>query len=106
MNSASLASGSTGHADGRPSKKMRALPQAPAGVPVPPAPANAGRLSLDKSAPYHGTSPYWRVGLFTGNGRFDVNGRFTYTAGRRSFVFDETAVTPAGPAQTTTKVFS
>jgi hypothetical protein len=36
-----------------------------------------------------------------------VNGRFTYTAGRRNFVFDETAVT-AGPggAQTTTTVFN
>jgi hypothetical protein len=45
--------------------------------------------------------------LFTGNEMFDVNGRFTYTAGRRNFVFDETAVTGAtGGPQTTTKVFS
>ena len=69
---------------------------APAGVPGFPATANAGLLSLAKNAPYHGTSPYWRVGLFTGKGMVDVNGRFTYTAGRRNFVFDETAVT-AGP---------
>jgi hypothetical protein len=76
---------------------------APAGVPGFPATANAGLLLLAKNAPYHGTSPYWRVGLFTGKGMVDVNGRFTYTAGRRNFVFDETAVT-AGPgaAQTTT----
>src|SRR5262245_16382699 len=80
---------------------------APAGVPDFPSTANTGLLSLDKSAPYHGTSPYWRVGLFTGNDRFDVNGRFTYTAGRRNFVFDETAVTAGqGGAQTTTKVFT
>jgi len=80
---------------------------APAGVPGFPATANAGLLSLDKSAPYHGNSPYWRVSLFTGNEMIDVNGRFTYTAGRRSFVFDETAVTGAtGGPQTTTKVFS
>jgi hypothetical protein len=41
---------------------------APAGVPGFPATANAGLLSLAKNAPYHGTSPYWRVGLFTGKG--------------------------------------
>jgi hypothetical protein len=51
---------------------------APAGVPDFPATANAGLLSLAKNAPYHGTSPYWRVGLFTGKGIVDVNGRFTY----------------------------
>jgi hypothetical protein len=90
-------------------KEDEGFAPAPAGVPGFPAnPANANLLSLDKRAPYHGTSPYWRVGLFTGNGRFDVNGRFTYTAGRRKFVFDETAVTTAVPggAQTTTKVFT
>jgi hypothetical protein len=88
-------------------KEDEGFARAPAGVPGFPATANANLLSLDKSAPYHGTSPYWRVGLFTGNGRFDVNGRFTYTAGRRNFVFDETAVA-AGPGarQTTTNVFS
>ena len=80
---------------------------APAGVPGFPSTANTLLLSLNKNAPYHGTSPYWRVGLFTGKGMVDVNGRFTYTAGRRDFVFDETAVT-AGPggAQTTTTVFN
>src|SRR5262245_24899066 len=80
---------------------------APEGVPGFPATANAGLLSLAKNAPYHGTSPYWRVGLFTGKGMVDVNGRFTYTAGRRNFVFDETAVTAAqGGGQTTTKIFT
>jgi hypothetical protein len=80
---------------------------APDGVPGFPATASTQLVSLDKSAPYHGTSPYWRVGLFTGNGKFDVNGRFTYTAGRRNFVFDETAVTAGGGGPlTTTKVFS
>src|SRR5262245_16582701 len=88
-------------------KEDEGFAPAPAGVPGFPSTANAGLLSLDKSAPYHGTSPYWRVGLFTGNGRFDLNGRFTYTAGRRKFVFDETAVTAGqGGAQTTTKVFN
>jgi hypothetical protein len=88
-------------------KEDEGFAPAPEGVPGFPATTNANLLSLDKSAPYHGTSPYWRVGLFTGKGKVDVNGRFTYTAGRRNFVFDETAVT-AGPGagQTTTKVFS
>jgi hypothetical protein len=79
---------------------------APDGVPGFPLTANAGLLSLTKNAPYHGTSPYWRVGLFTGKGIVDVNGRFTYTAGRRNFVFDETAVIAAGGAQTALTVFT
>src|SRR5262249_40734239 len=79
---------------------------APDGVPGFPATANAGLVALAKNAPYHGTSPYWRVGLFTEKGKVDVNGRFTYTAGRRNFVFDETAATVAGAVQTTTKAFS
>ena len=48
--------------------------------------------SLTRSQPYHGTSPYWRVALFReGKGWYAVNGRFTYTAGRRAFVVDEMA---------------
>lgn len=80
---------------------------APAGVPDFPATASTGLISLAKNAPYHGNSPYWRAGLFAEKGMVDVNGRFTYTAGRRDFVFDETAVTAApGGAQITTTVFA
>ncbi|MEO7142781.1 MAG: hypothetical protein ABI165_04685, partial [Bryobacteraceae bacterium] len=46
--------------------------------------------SLTRREPYHGSSPYWRVALFNeGEKWYAVNGRFTYTAGRRAFVQDE-----------------
>jgi hypothetical protein len=45
--------------------------------------------SFRSSDPYHGTSPYWRTALFTDRKVFNVNGRFTYTGGRRAFVVDE-----------------
>jgi hypothetical protein len=42
------------------------------------------------SQPYHGTSPYWRVGLFReGKRLWAVNGRFTYVEGRRAFAYNE-----------------
>ncbi len=48
--------------------------------------------SLKRAEPYHGTSPYWRVGLFReGKKYWAVNGRFTYVAGRRAFVLDESS---------------
>jgi hypothetical protein len=46
--------------------------------------------SLQRSEPYHGTSPYWRVALFRENKLWAANGRFTYVAGHRAFVDDET----------------
>jgi len=48
--------------------------------------------SFQRSEPYHGTSPYWRVALFRENKLWAANGRFTYVAGHRGFVQDETAV--------------
>jgi hypothetical protein len=47
--------------------------------------------SFQRSEPIHGTSPYWRAGLFTERKYFSANGRFTYTSGQRAFVLDETA---------------
>ncbi len=47
--------------------------------------------ALRRSEPYHGVSPYWRLGLAGEHPLVAVNGRFTYTAGRRSFLFDELA---------------
>jgi hypothetical protein len=42
------------------------------------------------SQPYHGTSPYWRVGLFReGKKLWAFNGRFTYVAGQRDFIDNE-----------------
>jgi hypothetical protein len=47
-------------------------------------------ISFRRNEPYHGTSPYWRVALFREGKRYwAMNGRFTYVAGNRAFVFDE-----------------
>src|SRR5260370_5154673 len=48
--------------------------------------------SFQRNEPYHGESPYWRAGLFTQRKYFAANGRFTYTSGRRAFLFDESAI--------------
>ncbi|HEY3455399.1 MAG TPA: hypothetical protein VGK64_12415 [Bryobacteraceae bacterium] len=40
----------------------------------------------------HGTSPYWQVALFRNSRWIDINGRFTYTAGRRAFITNQNAV--------------
>jgi hypothetical protein len=40
--------------------------------------------------PNHGTSPYWRVGLFReGKKYWAMNGRFSYVAGARGFILNE-----------------
>jgi len=49
-------------------------------------------ISFQRREPYHGTSPYWRAGLFMERKYFSANGRFTYTSGRRAFALDETAL--------------
>jgi hypothetical protein len=62
---------------------------------IDPSPGNNpdDRVTLDtltRTEPYHGTSPYWRVALFhESRSWYSLNGRFTYTAGRRAFVLDE-----------------
>src|SRR5258706_4024673 len=49
--------------------------------------------SLRKNEPIHGTSPYWRVGLFReGKKLWAANGRFTYIAGKDAYIQDELAV--------------
>jgi hypothetical protein len=56
-------------------------------------PANPTTLtSFRRNEPIHGTSPYWRAALFTDRKYFSANGRFTYVAGNRGFVLDETAI--------------
>ena len=63
-------------------------------------PASPVSLSaFQRQEPYHGTSPYWRVALFTERKYFAANGRFSYTSGRRAFVLDETALGGVGLAQ-------
>ena len=64
---------------------------------VPADPANGVPASRFVN-PYHGTSPYWRVGLFTNRKWFSVNGRFTYTGTRRAYVSDQSSfLNAAGP---------
>jgi hypothetical protein len=42
--------------------------------------------------PFHGTSPYWRVGLFHNTSKlWAVNGRFSYVGGNRAFTQNELA---------------
>jgi hypothetical protein len=56
-------------------------------------PANSTTLtSFQRNEPIHGTSPYWRAAFFTDRKYFSANGRFTYVAGNRAFVLDETAI--------------
>ncbi|MDP8980008.1 MAG: hypothetical protein M3O35_05385 [Acidobacteriota bacterium] len=52
--------------------------------------------SFHRREPYHGTSPYWRVALFTERKWLAVNGRFTYTSGSRDFVLNENATGTGG----------
>ncbi len=48
--------------------------------------------SFNRIEPYHGSSPYWRVGLFHDRAeKWAVNGRFTYVAGNRAFTQSELA---------------
>jgi hypothetical protein len=56
--------------------------------------------------PYHGTSPYWRVALFSDHKVFGVNGRFTYTSGNRAFIADETVNGAGITAQQSRQVIS
>jgi hypothetical protein len=46
--------------------------------------------SFQSTQPIHGTSPYWRIGLFREGKKFwAVNGRFTYVAGKNAYALDE-----------------
>ena len=49
--------------------------------------------SFRRVEPYHGNSPYWRLNLIRDSGGIlSISGRFSYAAGRRDFVFDESAL--------------
>jgi hypothetical protein len=57
-------------------------------------PQVAGTTTTLFTNPYHGTSPYWRVGLFSNKKWFNLNGRFTYTGTRRAFVSELAGTMP------------
>ncbi|MGD0498122.1 MAG: hypothetical protein ABSC23_06775 [Bryobacteraceae bacterium] len=64
-----------------------------AGIDGAPIPSGGATLSsFSRTEPYHGTSPYWRAGLFYERGWFSINGRFSYTAGQRGYLLDESTL--------------
>jgi hypothetical protein len=60
------------------------------GAPIPS--GGAALSSFSRTEPYRGTSPYWRVGVFYEHGWFSINGRFSYTAGQRGYLSDESTL--------------
>jgi hypothetical protein len=48
--------------------------------------------TFQRTEPYHGTTPGWLANLHTERKSWAANGRFTYSGGRRNFLFDETAI--------------
>ncbi len=62
------------------------------GIPLDPTVTNTTLSGLRRDEPYHGSTPHWRVNLFTETARwFTVNGRFTHSDGNRNFIYDELA---------------
>jgi hypothetical protein len=62
------------------------------GTPLDPLVTNTTLSALRRDEPYHGSTPHWRVNLFTEQSRwFTVNARFTHSNGNRNFIFDEVA---------------
>lgn len=45
--------------------------------------------SLDQSQPYHGSTPTWLGNVFTEQGVLRINGRATYSGGRRNSILNE-----------------
>jgi len=62
-----------------------------------PANANGDGAPAQQTNPYHGTSPYWRVGLFMDKKWFSVNGRFTYSDARRAYVSEQSGFLGGAP---------
>lgn len=48
--------------------------------------------SLSRTEPWSGDTPSWRVNLFRESRLWALNGRFTNSAGRRAFLFDESVM--------------
>ncbi len=62
------------------------------GTPLDPLSSTTSLDSFRRDQPYQGSTPHWRVNLFTERStRYSLNGRFTHSAGRRNFLFDELA---------------
>jgi len=62
------------------------------GTPLDPTVTNTALNSFRRDQPNHGSTPHWRVNLFSENTKwFTVNARFTHSDGNRNFIFDELA---------------
>ncbi len=62
------------------------------GTPLDPAVTNTALTGLRRDQPYHGSTPHWRVNLFTEQTKwFTLNARFTHSDGNRNFIYDEIA---------------
>lgn len=62
------------------------------GIPLDPTITNTTLSGLRRDHPIHGSTPHWRVNLFTERQKwFTINGRFTHSAGNRDFIYDELA---------------
>ena len=62
------------------------------GTPLDPTITNTTLTGLRRDQPIHGSTPHWRVNLFTERQKwFSINGRFTHSSGNRDFIYDELA---------------
>lgn len=62
------------------------------GTPLDPLVTNTTLANLRRDHPYQGSTPHWRVNLFTEAAKwFTVNARLTHSNGNRNFIFDEVA---------------
>jgi hypothetical protein len=48
--------------------------------------------SFQRNAPYHGSSPYWRLSLFAERKWISLGARYNYTSGGRNFLLNESAL--------------
>jgi hypothetical protein len=73
-------------------KEDTATPNTPPGAPLDPGVTNTALNNFRRDQPYHGSTPHWRVNLFSDNTKwFTINGRFTHSNGSRNFLYDELA---------------
>ena len=54
--------------------------------------SDAQLSSFRRDEPYHGATPAWFANLHTERKVWAANGRFSYSGGRRNFIFDESAL--------------
>lgn len=63
-----------------------------AGTPLDPLVTNTTLSGLRRDQPNHGSTPHWRVNLFSDQVSWlSVNAKFTHSDGRRNFIYDELA---------------